>query len=198
VGIWQEAAKWDLRDFYIKTPPAIEPVTLEEAKAFAKVDGTAEDTLIEGFIVAARSAIEGILGRSLINQTIVLRLDAWADTVLPLPRPPLVSVTEVRTLDEDDVATVYEASNYYIMDGNKAELILRSNATAPQNVDRNHGGFEVEYVAGYGDTADDVPQGIRNAILQWVAVMYETRVLDATKPPMEVMAYLSPFRRIKT
>lgn len=198
MGLYQETAKWDLRDFRVRTPPAIEPVTLQEAKDFAKVDGTAEDALIEGFITAARSAIEGILGRSLINQTIVLRLDEWARDVLPLPRPPLIAVTEVRTLDEDGTETVYASSNYYVIDGDRAELVLKGGVTPPENTVRARGGFEVEYVAGYGAYAEDVPQGIRNAILQWVAVMYETRVLDATKPPMEVMAYLSPFRRIRT
>ncbi len=198
MGLYPVDAKWDLTDLRVSTEPAVEPVTLEEAKNFAKVDGTAEDGLIEGFITAARVAVEKILGRSLINQSLTLRLDEWIGEVLPLPRPPLVSITEVRTLDEDGVATVFDAANYYAITGDRAQLVLKSTATAPSNVDRYHGGFEVEYVAGYGEDPEDVPAGIRNAILQWVAVMYESRILDTTKPPMEVMAYLSPFRLYKT
>lgn len=189
--------EFDTTDFYVKTPPAVEPVTLDEVKLFAKVDGSAEDTLLETFISAARTAIESILGRSLINQTLVLRMDEWPCNVLRLPRPPLVSIVEVRTLDEDNTATVYAAANYYTRDGDTAELVIRSGCSAPSNTTRYKGGYEVEWIAGYGDAGEDVPAGIRQAILLWVASAYENRKFDEANPPAEVAAKLSLYRVVR-
>ena len=47
---------------YLLAGPAIEPVTLAEAKAFLRVDDTAEDGLITTLIAAARLHVEGTTG----------------------------------------------------------------------------------------------------------------------------------------
>lgn len=59
------------------TPPAIEPVTLDEAKAHLRVDINAEDSLITRLISDAREWVERFLRRSLITQTWALYLDAF-------------------------------------------------------------------------------------------------------------------------
>lgn len=190
--------KFDTSDWYIKTGPATEPVTLEEVKAFIKVDGSVEDSFLEQCILAARKAMEGHLGRSLITQTIVLRLNSWPENVLTLPRPPLISVVQVRTLDESDAATVYASSNYYLMTGERSQLVIKWGKTPPVNTDRSYGGYEVEYTAGYGAAAANVPEAIRQAILQWIAAIYETRVPDFSTVPQIVNATLGlPYKRIR-
>lgn len=190
--------KFDTSDWYVKTEPSDEPVSLDEVKAFVKVDGSSEDDLLEQFIVAARKAMEGHLGRSLLTQTIVLRLDSWPENILVLPRPPLVSIVEVRTLDEDGTETAYSSDNYYVITGDRAQLIIRTGKTPPINTSRFYGGFEVEYTAGYGTDAADVPAAIRQALLQWIATIYETRVPDFSIVPQNVQATLGlPYKRIR-
>ena len=63
----------------IITPPATEPITLTEAKAQCRVDGTAEDALLTIYIQAAREQCERLIGRKLITQTVEQRLDAFPD-----------------------------------------------------------------------------------------------------------------------
>ncbi len=98
---------------WIKTGPEVEPITLDEAKSFVKIDGTFEDSLIELLIVAAREAVEGYLKKAIIEQTLVLTMDWWPEP-LKLPCPPLISVIEVRTLSEEDVETTYASSSYIV------------------------------------------------------------------------------------
>ncbi|HWK38638.1 MAG TPA: head-tail connector protein, partial [Hyphomicrobium sp.] len=61
----------------ITSAPAVEPVTVSEAKAHLRVDGTAEDTLIGSLILTSRLHIEAALGLALMTQSWRLSLDAW-------------------------------------------------------------------------------------------------------------------------
>ena len=69
------------------TPPAAQPVTLPEAKAHCRVDGSDDDALITGLIAAAVGHLDGwsgVLGRCIMPQT--WRISAAAgDVVLPMP-----------------------------------------------------------------------------------------------------------------
>jgi hypothetical protein len=74
----------------LKTGPASEPVTLQEAKDHLRVDLDDEDSVIEGFIKAARTDCENLQNRAYISQTWELWLDEWPDEdYIVLPRPPL-------------------------------------------------------------------------------------------------------------
>lgn len=49
-------------------PPTTQPVSVDEAKAWARVDGTAMDALIGGLIGTARESAEQITGRCYMSQ----------------------------------------------------------------------------------------------------------------------------------
>ena len=174
------------------TPPAIEPVTLDETKEFARITDTADDSLIAALITTAVASIELYLRRSLITQSLKLTVnlpggsDNWFpgyfelpvnyfDAALPgnmrLPRGPVQSIASVTTYDTSDTGTVYASGNYRLSD---ERLVLGTNAVWPSDL-RGYGATEIVYVAGYGDTAGDVPQPIRHAILMTVAALYDGR-----------------------
>lgn len=198
MGLYPIPEEFVTTDWRIKTAPAIEPVTLQEVKSFIKLDGTAEDVYLEGIITSVRQAMEGYLGRALITQTLVLRLNTWPLDKITLPRPPLLSIVEVRTLDEDGTETVYDAAYYYAIIGERSELIIRQGKALPTNTNRYQGGFEIEYTAGYGSSITDVPEAIRQAILQWIATVYETKVPDLSNPPANIRATLGlPYKRLR-
>jgi len=57
--------------------PAIEPVSMDEAFAFCRVDNTDEAVILEGMIAAARETVENFTGRALISQQFVLTVPSW-------------------------------------------------------------------------------------------------------------------------
>jgi uncharacterized phiE125 gp8 family phage protein len=180
-------------------PPAVEPVTRDEAKAHLRVTDTAEDALIDRLIVAAREAAEAHTGRAFVTQSFRLARDAWPDALcLSLPRPPLLAVDAVRLYDAEGNATVWDAANYSVdVRWTPGRLCLKSGWTWPAP-GRRQGGIEIDFQAGYGANASDVPAALRQAVLMILAHLYENRELVAGEGTLEVptgaAALLAPYR----
>src|SRR5262245_26780663 len=97
----------------LTSAPALEPVTLAEAKAHLRVDGAAEDTLIASLLLTARLHVETTHGLALITQGWRLTLDRWPLTKdFALPLLPAQSIDEVRVLPATGAATVIAADDY--------------------------------------------------------------------------------------
>lgn len=186
--------KYGNRVWKVSTVPTVEPVSVDELKTFARIDGTSEDYLLERFIEATRGATEIYLGRSLIEQSITLKMDWWPGEKIELPRPPLISITQVVTLDEDDAETEYDSDYYYVITEAEPGLIcLRQGVTWPENTDRDYGGYEIQYKAGYGSGSQDVPELIRQGILMWATQVYENRMITP-EPPLEVKCLIDLYK----
>jgi len=78
------------RSLTVETAPAVEPVTLTEAKQHLRVDIDDDDTYIEALIVAARQYAEEYLDRALISQQLAMRMDTFPYE-FELPRPPMAT-----------------------------------------------------------------------------------------------------------
>jgi hypothetical protein len=69
----------------IETPPAVEAITLTDAKNFLRVEITDDDVLIGYLITAAREACEAFTSRSFVNKGYIQCLDSfpyYTDTVV--------------------------------------------------------------------------------------------------------------------
>lgn len=185
----------ELTDAYkVTTPPASEPVTLEEAKTQLRLDTTADDDFITSLISAAREYCEIQTRRAFITQTWTLMMNVWGEradigwwdgvrqgsilgdlpTYVELPGSPLVSVTSVRTFDGEGTPAVFASSGYYVDTfSTPGRLVLNQGVSWPIP-GRNYHGIEIVYVLGYGD-AEDVPFALRQAVLQLTAHWYENR-----------------------
>lgn len=182
------------RSYSVITELTVEPITVEELKLFARIDNSDEDTLLEGFIVATRQAAEQYLNRALLCRKIRLVYDEWFCRTIELPSPPLISIDGVYTVDEDGVTTEYSSDNYYIVTEHlPGQLVIKRSATMPINTTRDTGGYRVEYFAGYGELATDVPQQIREALKLWATALYENRAIT-TEPPPEARSLLDIYK----
>jgi hypothetical protein len=76
----------------------------------------------------------------------------------------------------------------------KGELVIKRSVTLPQNTDRDRGGFQIIYLAGYGTTAASVPQAIRTAVTLWAVAIYEDRIVDPEMPPPEAEKILAQYK----
>lgn len=160
----------------ITSEPSVEPVTLNEARDFMRVDYDDDDALIKELIKAARRHAENVTERAFINQTWTLGLDCfWGSSVLYLPRPPLSSVTSITYVDTDGNSQTVAASTYSVDTTHEPGRVwLAYGQTWPTpRAERN--AVTVTYVAGYGAAASSVPETARIAIKMMVSDMYENR-----------------------
>ena len=161
------------------TAPGVEPVTLAEAKSHCRVDIDTDDSLITGFITAARELCEDYLDRALVTQQYVMRLDQFPPEI-EVPRPPMsgsgttTAVVVTYTLN-DTGATATLSTSEYRVDRDSTPGAIRNlyGGTWPSNRD-DQNSISVTWWAGYGAAAS-VPQRVKNAILMTVLELYEKR-----------------------
>jgi uncharacterized phiE125 gp8 family phage protein len=179
-------------------PPAVEPLSLADAKAYLRVAHTDDDDLITALIASARSHVEAQTRRALITQTWRLSRDAWpADgriTVLPAP---LQSLTAARAYDADGNAQSID-SQAFVVDTIATPGVVSFAPWSVPPPGRATAGVELDVVAGYGDAATDVPEPLRLAIRQLAAHWYENRGVVAGSGgaplPANVADLLAPYR----
>jgi len=168
----------------IITPSTIEPLTLEEAKDHLRVDFTKEDGKISGLIIGAREAFERDTGRQLLTATLKGFLDGFPEfdrEPIEIARPPLLSVAAVNYIDTSGVSQTWAASEYEVeaFSGPFAQrgmLNPKPDETYPQTR-RIANAVTVDFDAGYGAAAIDVPFEIKEALLAWIGLHYNNREL---------------------
>lgn len=159
---------------YLLAGPAIEPISLAEAKAYLRVDDAAEDGLIATLIAAARLHLEGTTGRALIAQSWRVVLDCWpTERELRLPVSPLMSLTTVTAYDGADSDHEIGLAQFQT-EADPATLLLPLTIEG-MPVTRERQGIEIDYAAGYGVDADDVPADLRQALLKLIGYWFEHR-----------------------
>lgn len=162
----------------VSTPPAAEPITLGEAKAWLRVEDEGEDALILSLITAARQHVESFTRRALATTGFTLKLDAFpcgnSSREILLPRPPLASVASITYLDlAGTVQTLNPA--WYVSDGyaQPGRVFLRDAYDWP-DTEAVPNAVTIVYTAGYG-APTAIPSGLRVALRYLVAHFYENR-----------------------
>lgn len=149
----------------IVTAPAKLPVTEQEFIDHARLNGITvarQPELIARELAAATRRGEQYCRRSFITQT--LNALFVPDTVsnglvLLLPRGKVQGVTSI----ESPAGAVVDPAGYSLV----LNAVMLTTPLA--------GAASVIFDSGYGDDADDVPDGIKEGILQYAMVLYENR-----------------------
>jgi uncharacterized phiE125 gp8 family phage protein len=181
------------------TPPAAEPLSLAEAKAWLRVDHDDDDALIAALVASARIHIEKETRRALIAQTWRIVRDAWpAGGRIEAYPAPLRQVLAARVYDSAGAAQAIDAEVFAI-DGAAAPGVIAFAPYALPRPGRAIAGIEIDVEAGYGATASDVPEPFKQAIRQLVAHWYENRGAgppdeNALRMPASVAALVAPYR----
>ena len=202
------------------TPPAIEPLTLAEAKTdWLRESYSGQDALITALIVAARQLAEEKTKRAFIEQQWKLTLDEfprnvdryeserpYLSQVLYLPKPNLISVDSITYLDLNGAQQTWPPADYIV-----------DTAGLPGRITPAYGlywplgrfqanAIEVTFTCGYGPAETDVPEAIKTAMKMMVAHWYENREavvimtsrLASSPLPMAVDALLGPYVYMET
>jgi uncharacterized phiE125 gp8 family phage protein len=168
-----------------ETAPVVEPITLAEAKEYARIDGSAEDALITALIKMARIHCESFTGKSLVPKTITITSFSFPYQ-FQMPYGPLNAennVTKVVTLDQNGAETNL---NYQVNPGLYPKMMILGGNQSYK--------FKTVYTAGF----TTVPEDIKLAIKMLVNTMYERREdfsdLQAIPSPLGVKALLMPYK----
>jgi uncharacterized phiE125 gp8 family phage protein len=158
----------------VVTPPAVEPITLAQAKKQCRVTGTAEDDLIADLVTAAREAFEAEANVALVTRTLKLTVDGFGTDPIRLPFPPTSSISSVKYVDSEGVQQTL-AGTEYVLDGARLPAVLHlAYGRSWPTVRAQPGAVEIVYVAGYGGAAA-VPAMAKSAILLLVAHLFANR-----------------------
>ncbi|MEP9352050.1 hypothetical protein ABLE93_00475 [Xanthobacter sp. KR7-65] len=179
--------------------PSAEPLTRDAAKAFLRLDGDAEDALVDALVVAARRYVEADTGRILMEQTWRFSLDRWPlRGIIPAPVSPVREILTATVAAADGTPMALPADALALM-ADRAPALIRvdpARVAAPQVT---HGGIVITLKAGYGVAAADVPADLVQAVRLMLAHLFEHRdgPGDATALPAAVRALVAPHRVVR-
>lgn len=148
----------------------VEPITATEAKRHLRVDSSADDTLIDGYIASARDWVEGETGVRLVEQEVTEAVDRFHG-------PARIRAWPISA--DGDVTVSYRDAAGEFQTITTATI---ANATRPGVLRPAVGtrwptcamGISVTFTAGFPD-ADSIPAALKQAMLVMLTAFYEDR-----------------------
>jgi uncharacterized phiE125 gp8 family phage protein len=180
------------------TPPAVEPLSLDEAKDYLRVEHADDDALIAALIASARNHVEAQTRRALITQTWRHSCDAWpADGRIAVLPAPLQALAAARVYDDEGAAQTIDLGTF-VVDAVAAPGVIAFPPWSVPAPGRKHAGIELDIVAGYGNAPSDVPGPLRLAMRLLLSHWYENRGIvaesSASPLPASVAELIAPYR----
>ena len=172
-------------------PPAIEPLTVLEAKNHLRVDVSEDDALIGILISASREACEAFIHGYLITQQFELSLYQFPNDASPIkiPAEPFVSVQSMTYTDWlNAVHTMVAGTDFLVDPTEPPSLVLPPNSQWPGSSLWPVAPIKVEITVGFGSSEVSVPYLYRAGMLMTIAHWYENRetVVSTGAIPKEV------------
>lgn len=167
----------------ILTEVTAPPAATLPVRAFAEhlrlgtgfADDGSQDAVLELYLRAAMAAIEARLGRVLLARSFMWTLERWREaTSQPLPVAPVRSIESVTLTDAEGVETALDPVAWSLVrDAQRPRLVGRFGRSLPR-IPRG-GSATVRLAAGFGESWDDVPADLRQAVFLLAGHYYESR-----------------------
>ena len=147
--------------YRVITPPAAEPLHLDEVKAQLRIQHDTEDVLLAGFLTSARQQWEEIAGRALIAQTVVVTLAAfpagyqtysdWENgcSAIVLPRSPTLAVSAITYVDSNGDSQTLPSSDYVLDSFIEPNLLLVNYGSSWPSARYQPNSVQITYKTGY-------------------------------------------------
>jgi hypothetical protein len=203
---------YNRRTVSIITGPASFGVTAADMEAYLNLGSGQDTALLEAFIGAAYDAVRQYCKRSIITETLEMRMDGFPshdDEALDrlgggmhtlhipfvthyggmrvdLPFGPVASITSVKTYDRDNTESTFDAASYR---ADASRVYLNEGYSWPVNL-RKVDAVAIRYVSGEATP----PKAIIQSIKIHVAAMYECR--EGCEMPPACKSILGPYRRL--
>ena len=187
-----------MKTYQVITAASTFPVSLTEAKAHLKVDTTADDTYIESLIKAATQLSEEYTNRFFINTVIDQTCSSFKE-LETLFKSKVNDVQYVKYYDSDNSLQTLSATVYDKMLSYEPSQIQLADGQSFPSITKRNDAVIARYTVGYGSSASDVPEIIKQAILLTIGNFYENRssvVIGriATELPLNVKFLLNTYK----
>jgi uncharacterized phiE125 gp8 family phage protein len=163
----------------IMTPPTELAISIASAKRMLRIDGDYSDAEIEAWIRGITDAAAGIMRRSIMPTTYLLRLDRFPDSIR-LDFPKVQSVTSVQYIDTDGAWQTLDPADYEVesnLDG-PGYIVPAPNTSWPDTYERINA-VKVIYVAAWGT----IPPKVLLYLMAELAQQYD----PAVRPEMKTI-----------
>lgn len=160
------------------TPPAVEPVTLAQAKVQCRIDTDAENEYIQTLITVARQYVEDTLDVTLCTTVWEARYDLFPIWAIVLPRSPMAAgnVTVTHRYGDGTYGSMTSDAGHFQVDTNVIPgriYPLWARSWPATRGDENS--VTVRFTAGYGADGTNVPAVAKHLILLLTAHLFESR-----------------------
>ena len=187
-----------MKTYQVITAASTFPVSLTEAKAHLKVDTTADDTYIESLIKAGTQLSEEYTNRFFINTVIDQTCSSFKE-LETLFKSKVNDVQYVKYYDSDNSLQTLSATVYDKMLSYEPSQIQLADGQSFPSITKRNDAVIARYTVGYGSSASDVPEIIKQAILLTIGNFYENRssvVIGriATELPQNVKWLLNTYK----
>lgn len=180
--------------------PATEPITIADAKAQVRLDGSDEDEAVLHKVQAAREFIENVTHRQFVTASWDYYLEDFpSEDFIALPLSPLQSLTTFQYVDAAGTLTTVPSTAYELDTNSEPGLIrLAYDQDWPTCRGDHWNDVRIRFVAGYG-AAGSQPAVVREAVKMFFAHIYENRepVLIGTISsdlPMHLQSFINQLR----
>ena len=177
--------------------PATKVVSVDDIKAHLRIDTSDENDLLGVYIDAATEMAEHYCNRHFITHEYRLYFnDVISSASLIYPDCVLKNNVNQTCVNWIDVNGAAQGNNEAYIDSysNPSLVYLSSNFISPTLKDNFANLFWYEFKTGFGDTATDTPEAIKQAIKLIVADMYYFREDRKRAFPMASQILLQPYK----
>lgn len=179
-------------------PDFLDLVTLAEAKTHLEYTGTAKNTYITSLIQTAGKLCEIYTGLSFVTQIRRVKLDYFPSNPLyiQLPYGPVQHIDTFSYTTEDDTTETLVSGTDYLLDTHSrvARVYpIGSDGTIdtwPTDYKSIPHPITIDYQTGYDDVSGEpVPEQVKQAVMMYVAKMYEKRGDEQGKTIAEALPW---------
>lgn len=166
----------DFMALKIITPPAAEPITLEEAKQHLRITGSDDDIILLSMIKQAREFCEDFQNRKYITQTLEMVRDYFPeDNCISFKNcSPVQSVESVKYYDAGGQEYIFDSSNYIVdTDSFVNRIVLGYCKLWPTIALQTANAVRIRFTAGFGDKGADIPETVKWAMILHMRLLYD-------------------------
>lgn len=161
------------------TPATQTPIPLRELGAHLRLghgftDDGSEDALLELYLRNATAIVEARTSKALISRVFILQIANWNRRGhLHLPIGPVTVLDRIELIRPGSTITL-DPAEWTLHPGSGRQRVTGPNGGTLRTMP--HGALaEIEFTAGFGETWNDVPNDLRQAVLLLASHLYEHR-----------------------